>query len=289
MAKDPAVLIYISQWLTSTAGMDADARGWYFNLMLHNYDKEGLPNDIEILAQLAGVKFSEFDRFKQVLEQVLKQKFVLNEANGLLENPKTMDMLKSRGEFKEKRARSGNIGVVMKAAAKITGFNKKLLLKLKGDLYTFSDEEIEEAKSEQMLKQMLKLYINEDVDVNKDINSNKDKAIESYKETGCKFESVEFKKSWIEIIGSKKWKSKEQSAINKSLKQLMKYEEPFALALVDKAIAGGYQGVTFDATDINYQKYLSQKDGKSNSRESAIESRSRMAELATAILTGNSA
>lgn len=168
MAKDPALLFYIANWLTSTAGMDADARGWYLNLMLHNYDKGGLENDIEILAQLAGVKFSEFERFKQVLEQVLKQKFVINEASGLLENPKTMEILKSREVYKDKRQRSGNIGVVIKTAKSIIGFNKKYIEMLKDQLFTFTDEEIEQAKAEQVLKQMLKLYIN--ININKDIS-----------------------------------------------------------------------------------------------------------------------
>ena len=73
--KDPAVLFYINDWLSSTAEMDADVRGWYLNLLLHNYDKKTLPNNVEKLAVLCNVKFSEYERFKQVFEQVLKQKF----------------------------------------------------------------------------------------------------------------------------------------------------------------------------------------------------------------------
>ena len=75
MGKDPAALMYIDTWLTSTAEMDADVRGWYLNLILHNYDKNDLPNDIEKLAVLAGVKFSEFKRFEQVFKQVFEQRF----------------------------------------------------------------------------------------------------------------------------------------------------------------------------------------------------------------------
>lgn len=285
MAKDPAVLFYISNWLTSTAGMDADARGWYLNLMLHNYDKGGLPNDIEILAQLAGVKFSEFERFKHVLEHVLMQKFTLNEANGLLENSKTMETLKSREIFKDKRQRSGNIGVVIKIAKSIIGFNKKYIELLKEELFTFTDEKIEEAKDEQVLKQMLKLYINRNTNINKDIITIKDKAIESYNVNLCKFEKNEFKNAWLELLGTSKWIKKEQSAINKSLKQLMKYDEDFALVLVEKAIAGGYQGVTFSDTDISYQKYLRSKNGTGpQNSNSKSESRDNLAELARQIL-----
>ena len=166
MAKDPAVLFYIAQWLASTAEMDSDVRGWYLNLILHGYDKNGLPNDVEKLASLAGVKFSEYERFKQVLEQVLMQKLVLNSETGRLENPKSAEILKSREEFKDKRQRSGNIGVVIKLAKTITGFTKKHIDTLKQELYTYSDSEIEAAKNEQVLKHLLKLYINVNVNNN---------------------------------------------------------------------------------------------------------------------------
>lgn len=169
MSKDPAVLFYKDKWLLATAEMDADAKGWYLNLILHNYDKGSLPNDPEKLAVLAGVRFSEYARFEQVLQQVLLQKFSINEANGRLENGFAAGILKAREEFKEKRERSANIGVVIKNAKNIKGFTEKHIKSLKSDLYSFTDEQIEEAKSEQVLEQMLKLYIN--VNVNKDNTS----------------------------------------------------------------------------------------------------------------------
>src|SRR5260221_7136244 len=98
--NDPACLFYIAAWLTSTAGMDADTRGWYLNLTLHHYDKGNLPNDTEELALLAGVKHSEFTRVEQVLDKTLRSKFILNEDTGRLENPKAIDILKSREQVK---------------------------------------------------------------------------------------------------------------------------------------------------------------------------------------------
>ena len=40
--RDPAVLFYIDTffWLTATAEMDSDVRGWYLNLILHQFDKK---------------------------------------------------------------------------------------------------------------------------------------------------------------------------------------------------------------------------------------------------------
>ena len=117
MSKDPAVLFFINDWLTSTAEMDADVRGWYLNLLLHNYDKKDLPNDIEKLAVLCNVKFSEYERFKQVFEQVLKQKFELNEFNRL-SNERTNSILRSRENFKDKRSSAGKVSYIMKYMAK---------------------------------------------------------------------------------------------------------------------------------------------------------------------------
>ncbi len=70
--KDPAVLFYIDSWLVSTKEMQADARGWYLNLILHQYDKGSLPIDIEELANLADVRFSEYEKFKKTFQQVLQ-------------------------------------------------------------------------------------------------------------------------------------------------------------------------------------------------------------------------
>lgn len=113
MGKDPAVLFFISDWLTSTSEMDADVRGWYLNLLLHNYDKGSLPNDIEKLAVLAGVKFSEYKRFEQVFEQVFKHKFEQTPEQRL-SNPRTNEILRQRENFKEKRSESGKLSYFLK-------------------------------------------------------------------------------------------------------------------------------------------------------------------------------
>jgi hypothetical protein len=175
--KDPAALFFIDTWLSATAEMDSDVRGWYLNLILHQYDKKDLPNDAEKLAVLAGVKFSEFERFKQVLEQVLMQKFKLNES-GRLENGYAKSIIEGREKFKDVRSKSGNIGVVIKIALSIKGFKEKYIERLKQDLFTMNEEEINKHKDKQMLEQMLKLYINENE--NKDLD--KDKSIEDSEE-----------------------------------------------------------------------------------------------------------
>ena len=179
--KDPAVLFYINDWLTSTAEMDADVRGWYLNLLLHNYDKTDLPNDVEKLAVLCNVKFSEYERFKQVFEQVLKQKFEQNENNRLT-NLRTNDILKNREIFKDKRSNAGKVSYVMKYLAK--NYNKEYRIKaLKEYVKDNFDYEID-LKNEQMLKQVFEqvfeLYRNEN-ESNNYINNNIELRAENFK------------------------------------------------------------------------------------------------------------
>lgn len=176
--KDPAVLFYISDWLTGTAGMDADCRAWYLDLLLHNYDKGSLPNDIEKLAVLAGVKYSEFKRFEQVFEHVLKHKFIQND-NGCLIHPKADKILKGREIFKEKRSDAGKLSYVLRY------YREKEKSKMNTEFEKYIKENINlnelDIKNEQMLKQVFKqmfeLYENENrneninIDINKEDNS----------------------------------------------------------------------------------------------------------------------
>lgn len=114
MAKDPAFLMYYKQWVMSTAGWDADIRGWYINLLCHQADKpEGLPTDIESLAELAGVKISQYERFKNCWKHTLAAKFKANDS-GKLVNGKLEEVINDRREYSEKQTTRGLIGYFIK-------------------------------------------------------------------------------------------------------------------------------------------------------------------------------
>lgn len=173
MGKDPAVLFFISDWLTSTSEMDADVRGWYLNLLLHNYDKGSLPNDVEKLAVLAGVKFSEFQRFEQVFEQVFKHKFEQTPEQRL-SNPRTNEILRQRENFKEKRSESGKLSYFLKfCRTKHSKSMTKDFIEFVKDNIEFNDTDL---KNEQMLEHLFEhlfeLYRNGNGDIN--INWKKD-------------------------------------------------------------------------------------------------------------------
>lgn len=165
--KDPAALLYIDTWLTSTAGMDADTRGWYLNLILHQYDKKDLPNDIEELAVLAGVKFSEFKRFEHVFEHVFKQKFEQNE-NGRLQNAIATEIIRKRESFKDKRSESGKMSYFIRYITKQFKPKKAVIQYVKDN----ADLSNIDLKNEHMIKHLFEhlfeLYINGDGDGDKD-------------------------------------------------------------------------------------------------------------------------
>jgi len=69
------------------------------------------------------------------------------------------------------------------------------------------------------------------------------------------FTSADFLKSWGELMKLIKWKTKPLTAIQKTLNQLSKYDEAFAIGLIDSAISGDYQGVVFSNTDEQYMKW----------------------------------
>ncbi len=177
MTKDPAVLLYIDTWLVATKEMKADCRGWYLNLILHQFDKKDLPNDIEELANLADVRVSEFERFKQVFEQVLQHKFKQNE-NGRLENAQAKAILCSREVFKDKREDAGRMSYFVKYVRRHLTQDENVIYYLKNNadiskIDIKNKEQVEQVFKQvlkQMNEQMSELYINEDKDINTTIS-----------------------------------------------------------------------------------------------------------------------
>ena len=246
--KDPAALFYIDTWLSSTAEMDADCRGWYLNLILHQYDKGSLPSDIEKLGQMAGVKFSEFERFKQVFEQVLKQKFEQNDE-GRLENPKVSEMLQKRNQFKDKRSRSGKIGYIVKTANKLKSYGDKEIEYLKDYCYNLEEEELNKLNDKQklrhLLKHLLKLYKNGDGNENGDVIRDKEKG----KSFLSKEELGQFKEVWEDYLEHKsEMKKSYKSAKSERIgfKQLLKMSDndvSTAWEIVEQSRANQWQGL----------------------------------------------
>lgn len=166
--KDPAVLIYDEKWIASTNGMKAVFRAWYMDLLMYQYRHEdGIPNDEDVIAGICRVVPSEFDLFKQMLEQVLRAKFKLTEKN-CWKNSVATEILNSRSSFLEKRTKSGTIGYLTKLffaqnLNKIYDFKR-----VKDYLMTLEIDELDKAKDKQVLEHLLEQNRELIIDINID-------------------------------------------------------------------------------------------------------------------------
>lgn len=74
--------------------------------------------------------------------------------------------------------------------------------------------------------------------------------------------SKKFSDTWEELCKQPKWRKKTSGALNLSLKKLQKFDEEFAIMLMEKAIEYDWQGVVFKDTEAKYQEWLSGKNKK---------------------------
>ena len=102
---------------------------------------------------------------------------------------------------------------------------------------------------------------------------NKDslKETDTYKEKKSKptpapltlpFDSEKFRETWEALCEEKEWKKKTLNALRLALKDLGKYEEEFAIELMEKAIKGGWKGVVFADTPDKYLEWKSARQKK---------------------------
>jgi hypothetical protein len=159
MPKDPAALFYIDTWLVATAEMKSDCRGWYLNLILHQYDKKDLPSDLEELATLANVRVSEFEKFKDCWQQVLQHKFKQN-ANGRLENGLAAEILRSREQFKDERSKAGKMSVFVKFIRANLCQDENAIFFIKKNVDLTHVDVNNQHLLKQVFEQMFQLYIN---------------------------------------------------------------------------------------------------------------------------------
>jgi len=103
--------------------------------------------------------------------------------------------------------------------------------------------------------------------VNDDTNTQIEKEKEKEKKKKVKiilpFFSKNFLETWKILSAAPKWKNKSEHALQLCLNQLAKYDEDFAIILMENSIANNWQGVVYDTTDDQYKKY---KNGSSKNK-----------------------
>lgn len=100
-------------------------------------------------------------------------------------------------------------------------------------------------------------YTIEDINNVSGINNNTDnnKRKNNKESLVYPFTSEEFMRVWSILVVQPKWKKKTESALQYSLDKLGKYDEEFAIKLMEDAIERNWQGVVFDNTDERYNAW----------------------------------
>lgn len=106
------------------------------------------------------------------------------------------------------------------------------------------------------------LNVNENDNENDNVNVNDNENVKpSVRTMGAKeklslpFSSERFKETWEDLCSQPKWRKKTPSALAMSLKKLSKYEENFAILMMEDAIANNWQGVEFTDTPKRYEQW----------------------------------
>lgn len=165
--------MYYKDILVSCADWDEHVLGWYLRLLCHQADKQGgLPNDVESLAVLAGVKFSKFNLFVECWGRTLKAKFEAN-AEGLLVNKKQQVNLEGRRTYKENQSKRGLVGHYIKKAKAVGTLSKEQLQQLSAQLFEVLSIENSKEENEGCYKRTLQAYIgNADGNAIVNVNTN---------------------------------------------------------------------------------------------------------------------
>lgn len=274
--KDPAVLFYIANWLTETKGMKSNAKGWYLNLILFQHELGDLPNDLEELANLADVRFSEYDLFKQVFEQVLKHKFKEN-SNGRLENEEAKQIIQNRKAFKEKRSNAGKNSYLSRFLNKHFQLNRDEIQFIKENINLNEFDLKNEQVFKQVIKQMLELYINRNINIDISKNSkggvgeNEKKQATNDIVIGLNSDKVEIFNEWLDYRKSIRHTIKNEKTLKGLVKKFNNHTLEEIRFVMDWSINNGYQGLFWDRINKKSKNFSKiDQDGESKiNRQSA--------------------
>lgn len=70
------------------------------------------------------------------------------------------------------------------------------------------------------------------------------------------FAGEAFRQAWTMLLTSKNWKGKPDTALQLSLNKLAKYDETFAVELMQSALENNWKGVVYDNTAERWQQHL---------------------------------
>ncbi len=210
--QDPAFLFYSKDWLEGTAEMFPEEKGVYIDLLCHQHQKGGLPNDVRRLARMVGLSVDEFSpiwenlscHFELMEIQMVNlsvsesenqtENQVVNQTVKRLANRKLNQVVNERYEYAKKNVASGTFASQIKVFSKQLSKKQITEIKQKFNVNDFCNLDKSLIKSRvkewfnQTVNQMVNNLEDEDAIVNKDKEVTKEdiKEIVSLFHKNCK-------------------------------------------------------------------------------------------------------
>lgn len=74
------------------------------------------------------------------------------------------------------------------------------------------------------------------------------------------YDTPAFHLAWNRLLSKKKWATKSMDTLQKRLDELGRYEEEFAIMLMDDSYDNNWQGVVFDTTPERYRRWQASRN-----------------------------
>jgi len=229
--KDPAFLLYSSDFLTGTSDLTMEEKGQYITLLCLQHQK-GRLSDKAIKLAVGNV------------EKDVMLKFVKDEE-GLWYNKRLNQESTKRLTYKPKKIASATLAGLISSST----LNKKQRAKIKGlfDIEQFiseSDTDLIKSNIKKWFTDLVNQMVNNIEDVNEDeIN------LEVKTEIRYPFESQEFQDIWGLWLGERKLRKTksytptgEQAALH-NLQKISSNNENTAIQIINQSIIQGWQGL----------------------------------------------
>jgi uncharacterized protein YdaU (DUF1376 family) len=100
----PAFQFYVKDWLSSTKGLTAEAKGAYIDMLAYAWDNGPLPNNRQVLARIAGLSFPQFAGVWKVLSKKWARR------GNFLVNNRMEKQRRALKKFSRQQAARGRLG-----------------------------------------------------------------------------------------------------------------------------------------------------------------------------------
>lgn len=238
------------------------AKGIYWDLVEMLHEAGG---SLPINKTIEIVAYENHLRKTDVVEYIIKDSelFIINEENGYFFSKRLSNEIQHMEDVSRQKSIAGKASGKARSNGKSNSYIDSNKVENKGEGAN------KEGKDAQQMMNICstddeQYKIKDNRDKIKDKRDNKDSKTKTKVSVplALPFTSQKFKDAWNILCAQPKWKGKSSNALELSLKKLARYEEAFAVFLIEEAIEHNWQGVVFKDTDEQYEMW---KQGKESS------------------------